>query len=580
MNTIETTKRDRTALVLELEKAGASFKGNACNCPYHNDNRPSAGIYQDDKGHWRFKCQACAVSGDVWDIQARNEGKEVVEVIKAVKDQSGTFSGKPEQQREIYSTIEDLKDACPGIVEAVYQYTDPTINKIDMVVIRCQTAEGKTFRQCRPCGVNGFEMKAPEKPWPLYNRGRVQAADTIVIVEGEKCVHALKKHGIVATTSPAGAGKAEHADWTPLAGKNVILWPDHDDPGHKHIAQVDSILRMLEPAPRISIIDPADLDLQKKEDAADYIEHLQAVRGDVCLALTEAFNRAKPKGIAATLAERIEDTISGKRQAVPWPQVSLSKLSKALIPGTVTLICGSPGASKSFWLLECVSYWLGQGIKACIYELEEDRDFHLMRALAQKAGIPGMTDSDWIKANPDTARAALTEHTDFLERMGRSIYAAPDTQITLKQLAQWADERAKAGYRIICIDPVTAAIQTDKPWIVENDFLQQIKRIATEHGCSFVLVTHPVKTVIKLDVNQLSGSAAYGRFAQCILWLQAVSRKSNVKASNKKTSSMTHNRIIRILKARNGRGQGISLACEFSKTLALKEYGIITKAEP
>ena len=43
-------------------------------------------------------------------------------------------------------------------------------------------------------------------------------------VEGEKVVHALHDYSVVATTSPCGAGKAKHPDWTPLAGKNVILY--------------------------------------------------------------------------------------------------------------------------------------------------------------------------------------------------------------------------------------------------------------------------------------------------------------------------------------------------------------------
>ena len=51
-------KRDRAALVAELERAGAKFKGNAFLCPYHDDHRPSAGVFQADDG-WRFKCQSC-----------------------------------------------------------------------------------------------------------------------------------------------------------------------------------------------------------------------------------------------------------------------------------------------------------------------------------------------------------------------------------------------------------------------------------------------------------------------------------------------------------------------------------------
>jgi hypothetical protein len=579
MNIIEIKKRDKVALVAELEKAGAKFMGNACNCPYHDDKKPSAGIFQDDCGNWHFKCQSCQAKGDVWDIIARNEGKGVADVLRAATAESEATHSKSQSEppNKVFASIEELKAACPGTIEAVYQYTNPATQKPDMVVIRSHTAEGKTFRQARPC-IGGFEMKAPEKPWPLYNRARVQQADTVVIVEGEKCVHALHDYGIVATTSPAGAGKAEYADWTPLAGKNVILWPDNDTTGRKHIQQVENILQKLEPSPRISIIEPADLDLLEKEDCCDYIEQLKVIGTDVHTELNRAIQQAKPRGIAAGVSERIEAIISGKFEIIPLPWHDLSILTNAIMPGTVTLICGSPGASKSFLLLQALSFWATKNVRACIYELEEDREFHLMRLLAQKSGIADLTSFEWVKNNPENARQVQKENSDFLESIGRCIWASPDSQLTLEQLAQWSEKRAESGCRIVCIDPVTAAAQTAKPWIEDNAFLQRIKRTATDSGCSFVLVTHPSKTVSLPDMNQLAGSAAYSRFAQSIFWLHSHDLRTSKIKDVCGTAEIQHNRTLHILKARNGRGHGLSLACEFdSRTLTLKELGIITK---
>ena len=123
----------------------------------------------------------------------------------------------------------------PHPVDTVYQYVHPDTSKVEMIVLRMVKPDGdKDFRQARPEG-SGFVQQAPAKPWPLYNRARIRNADTIVVVEGEKCVHALHNCGIVAITSPAGAGKARHADWTPLAGKNCVLWPDKDESGRAHM---------------------------------------------------------------------------------------------------------------------------------------------------------------------------------------------------------------------------------------------------------------------------------------------------------------------------------------------------------
>ena len=577
MNIIEIKKRDRAALIAELEKAGAKFKGNTCTCPYHDDKHPSAGIFQTEAGDWFFKCQTCQAKGDVWDIISRNEGKSIEEVLKAASSQTVTKFNMPESKPKVYKTIEGLKAACPGTIEAVYQYTDPQTQKPDMLVIRSQTDEGKTFRQASPCP-GGYVKQAPAKPWPLYNRARIQQADTVLVVEGEKCVHALHEYNIIATTSPAGAGKAEYADWQPLAGKNIILWPDNDETGRKHMKQVEAILQKLEPSSRISIIEPSDLDLQEKEDCFDYIEQLKTIGADVGSELLRVIQAAKPKGVSAGVSERIEQIIAGKFRALNWPWVTLTNLSNALIPGMVTIICGSPGASKSFMLLQALEYWLSLAIKCCVFELEFDREFHLFRALAQISGISEITNPKWVESNPELARQAQKENSEYLDNVGRCIWASPDSQPTLEQLAQWVEERARAGYQIICIDPVTAAMQSAKPWIEDNTFLQRVKRAARDNGCSLVLVTHPAKTVSMPDMNQLAGSAAYSRFAQNIFWLQAHEPQTNKVKTACGLSEYNHNRTLHILKATNGRGHGLSLAAEFeSETLTLKEYGVITK---
>jgi DNA primase len=62
----------------------------------------------------------------------------------------------------------------------------------------------------------------------------------VIVVEGEKCADAAAKifpHSIV-TTSPNGAVAAHKADWSPLRGRNVLLWPDNDEPGRSYMGAV------------------------------------------------------------------------------------------------------------------------------------------------------------------------------------------------------------------------------------------------------------------------------------------------------------------------------------------------------
>jgi len=73
-------------------------------------------------------------------------------------------------------------------------------------------------------------MQFPE-PRPLYGLHRQQGRNYVLVVEGEKCVDAA--HDAVGSwfdvVSWPGGGKAvRKADWAPLAGRKVIIWPDCD----------------------------------------------------------------------------------------------------------------------------------------------------------------------------------------------------------------------------------------------------------------------------------------------------------------------------------------------------------------
>ena len=66
---------------------------------------------------------------------------------------------------------------------------------------------------------------------PLYNLDLLAAADPsvpVVIVEGEKKADALVAAGILATSCIGGVRGVPYTDWSPLAGRRVVRWPDAD----------------------------------------------------------------------------------------------------------------------------------------------------------------------------------------------------------------------------------------------------------------------------------------------------------------------------------------------------------------
>lgn len=87
--------------------------------------------------------------------------------------------------------------------------------------------------------------KAPSEPRPLYGLDRLAANPNaeVIICEGEKATDAAEHlfPDLVAVCSMNGANSPEKSDWSPLAGRNVFLWGDFDEPGNKYIATVEKL---------------------------------------------------------------------------------------------------------------------------------------------------------------------------------------------------------------------------------------------------------------------------------------------------------------------------------------------------
>jgi putative DNA primase/helicase len=94
-----------------------------------------------------------------------------------------------------------------------------------------------------------WRWKGLNAPRPLYNLDKIAANPEamVLIVEGEKqCEPAMRVFSdAIATTSSNGAKSASKTDWTPLAGRRVLVWSDADEPGLKYGSEVTGVLREL-----------------------------------------------------------------------------------------------------------------------------------------------------------------------------------------------------------------------------------------------------------------------------------------------------------------------------------------------
>jgi len=106
---------------------------------------------------------------------------------------------------------------------------------------------------------------------PLYNLDKLAARpiDRVLLVEGERTADAAQAHfpDYVATTWPGGALSVGKVELLPLIGRNVTIWPDHDEDGRKGASRLAE--RLLREAVGSCRIVQVPADFPNKWDLAD-----------------------------------------------------------------------------------------------------------------------------------------------------------------------------------------------------------------------------------------------------------------------------------------------------------------------
>jgi predicted DNA-binding protein (UPF0251 family) len=148
------------------------------------------------------------------------------------------------------SQVWTYRDAQAATLFHVLRFDPPRKRKVFLPLSLWRDAAGLSWR---------WNHVSP--PRPLYNLDKLAARPDapVVICEGEKSAHAAARifPDSVCVTSPGGSGAEAQADWTPLAGRKVLIWPDCDMTGAKYAGRVAHFLhdRQCE----VSIIDAAAL---------------------------------------------------------------------------------------------------------------------------------------------------------------------------------------------------------------------------------------------------------------------------------------------------------------------------------
>jgi DNA primase (bacterial type) len=198
---------DILARLQGVKKNGSGYM--AC-CPAHEDKNPSLSVCEKS-GKILIKCFAgCSY-------------ETIMSALDMPVNDAMPKTAKP-SKREIKQT---------------YDYTDRSGQLIFQVV----RFEPKSFSQRHPGGKTGWLWNMKDIEPVIYHLPEVLEAvktgQTIWITEGEKDTDNARAMGLVATTSPMGAGKWRDNYTNDLLGASqVVVIADKDAPGRKHASDI------------------------------------------------------------------------------------------------------------------------------------------------------------------------------------------------------------------------------------------------------------------------------------------------------------------------------------------------------
>ncbi len=209
------------SLTTAIDMAKNHKTATTTKCPAHSDNMASLSVGPGEDQPVTMFCHA---------------GCTFEEILKAAD--IGFDAVMAEHQDETLATGRVWTPA--GDASHRYIYTDENGRPLFEVLRVPKPGGKKTFfqRHADPSAPHGWAWNMDGVERVLYRLPEVLRAkergDTIFVVEGEKDVETLRKHGAVATTSPMGAGKWRSEYSEALAGAKVIIIPDGDATGRAH----------------------------------------------------------------------------------------------------------------------------------------------------------------------------------------------------------------------------------------------------------------------------------------------------------------------------------------------------------
>jgi hypothetical protein len=219
--------------------------GWVAKCPAHDDRHASLSIAEGDDGRVLLCCHAGCRPDEVlralgltWrDLHPAQDGPGRTPRLRNNQRDTRT----PQTFQTAQEAVAHLEHR-HGKRSASWTYYNVQSEPVG-VVLRWDNPNGKEIRPVSR-HPDGWRISAMPEPRPLYRLRELLATPQntwIWVVEGEKAADALATCGLCATTSAGGAKAAHKTDWTPLAGRRVVVLPDADDAGERYAEDVSRL---------------------------------------------------------------------------------------------------------------------------------------------------------------------------------------------------------------------------------------------------------------------------------------------------------------------------------------------------
>ncbi|MDA1106556.1 MAG: hypothetical protein O2855_08215 [Planctomycetota bacterium] len=504
-----------------LHKVKPTRTGWVACCPSHDDHSPSLSIAQGDSGRALLHCHAGCDQSAVLDAIGWR-GRPRQDSMPA-RIRSATPPTDPHEGKAVYASLEDAMAAYRRQYRmgetAAWSYPDGHGNIIAATMRFDPPGKRKQFGPVAPANggwVHGF----PASPRPLYGLDLLAArpAEAVVLAEGEKTCDALRSLGLLALCCFGGGSSHNHADLSPLAWREVVMLPDCDESGRKHVAALRGLLAALHTPPqRIATV---ELDgLEEAEDAVEWIERRHG--GDLEEAGTD-------------LRERIGVALDAAPAEPPWPERWLDGVSilarRGLLEIPESLLCGwdrwdsihpfggvnrhrlymiaaGPGCFKSETMARMAWGYAANGLRVAWLAGELHPDELIQRMLAQTVGRTVRT---LLYGPAELKQQAIAALRPSMERL--HIIPAPISIANVKEAASRCD--------VVFIDYIQR-LRPESPQLARHEQLEELSGLLlearTRHPVAIIAASAISSSGIRRNASTAAkGSSAIGHDADVV----------------------------------------------------------------